>query len=351
MSHTLARAPAMLFVLPVALAMPLAAQEERHTLQGPDIAVYNLAGVMRVEAVGGAAVVVEVTRRGSEAARLRVVTGEVRGRQTLRVIYPADAITYGEGYGSSELRVRDDGTFGDHGDAWRDGRRVRVSTRSGGLDAHADIRVGVPRGQKVAVYLGVGRATVTNVEGELRVDLASGEVTAEKTRGTLTIDTGSGNVTATDADGDLTIDTGSGNVSVTRMRGPGLRIDTGSGNATAVQVAADVLAIDTGSGNVDATGVTAKTVSLDAGSGNVKLAMLTDVERIDIDTGSGDVILTIPAIFGAAIEVETGSGEIDLGFPIQARRLERDHFVGTIGDGRGTVRIGTGSGGVRLLKS
>jgi hypothetical protein len=47
--------------------------------------------------------------------------------------------------------------------------------------------------------------------------------------------------------------------------------------------------------------------------------------------------------------VETGSGEIDLGFPIQAVRLERDHFVGTIGDGRGAVTIGTGSGGVTLL--
>jgi DUF4097 and DUF4098 domain-containing protein YvlB len=79
--------------------------------------------------------------------------------------------------------------------------------------------------------------------------------------------------------------------------------------------------------------------------------VLADADRIDIDTGSGNVTLVVPESFGAQVEVETGSGDIDLGFPVQARRLERDHFVGTIGDGRGSVTIGTGSGGVRLLKS
>jgi hypothetical protein len=353
MPDTRSRTLAVLFALSPTLTAPLDAQAERHTLQGTDVAVYNLAGVIRVEPAGaaGAAAVVEITRGGRHAERLRVVTGELRGVQTLRVIYPADEIAYGEGHSSAELRVREDGTFGDNGDAWRDGRRVRITSRGGGLDAHADLRVGVPKGQRIAVYLGVGRVFVTNVDGHLRVDVASADVTVATTRGPLTIDTGSGNVTATDAEGDLSIDTGSGNVTVTRMRGPGLRIDTGSGNATAVQVEADVLEIDTGSGDVDATGVRAQTIHLDTGSGNVELAVLADADRIDIDTGSGNVTLVVPESFGAEVEVETGSGDIDLGFPVQARRLERDHFVGTIGDGRGSVTIGTGSGGVRLLKS
>jgi hypothetical protein len=52
----------------------------------------------------------------------------------------------------------------------------------------------------------------------------------------------------------------------------------------------------------------------------------------------------------AQVEIETGSGGIDLGFPVQVRKLESDHVTGTIGDGRGRLRIDTGSGGVRLIK-
>ena len=54
---------------------------------------------------------------------------------------------------------------------------------------------------------------------------------------------------------------------------------------------------------------------------------------------------------GAEVNLDTGSGEIDLGgLTIQVRRIEQDHVTGTIGDGRGRLSIGTGSGNVRLIK-
>src|SRR5207249_2960957 len=68
----------------------------RHTISGDDIAIYNLAGVMRVEGGSGPGVAVELTRGGRDAGKLRVETGPVRGRETLRVIYPDDAIVYHE---------------------------------------------------------------------------------------------------------------------------------------------------------------------------------------------------------------------------------------------------------------
>jgi len=36
---------------------------------------------------------------------------------------------------------------------------------------------------------------------------------------------------------------------------------------------------------------------------------------------------------------------------LKATRLEEDHVVGEIGDGKGRVKIETGSGGVRLIRS
>src|SRR5204863_10145932 len=95
-----------------------AAQTSSHVLKGDSVAVYNLVGELRVEAGTGSDVVVEVQRGGADAAKLDVQSGPLRGRETLRIIYPGDVILmpeWGRGWNTT-LRVRDDGTFGDdHG--------------------------------------------------------------------------------------------------------------------------------------------------------------------------------------------------------------------------------------------
>jgi hypothetical protein len=345
--------------IPAALALPvLAGQEpERFPLCGEHVAVYNLAGRVALERGNGPDVVVEVTRGGSDAERLRIETGPVRGRQTLRVRYPSDHVTYagGAGYGmSSTLRVQDDGTFGDSdGDraSGRAGREVRVTTRRGGLEAHADLKILVPPGQRVSLYLGVGHAAVRGVQGDLRLDVAAADVTASRTSGSLIIDTGSGSIELADAEGEVVLDTGSGSVRAARVRGPKLSIDTGSGSVAVDGADVRQLVIDVGSGGVDATAVRAPDIIVDTGSGSVRLDVLEDVESLMIDTGSGSVTLTIPPTLGAEIEIDTGSGTIELGFPVEATRISRSHLKGTIGDGRGRIVVDTGSGGITLRRS
>ncbi len=65
---------------------------ERFPLTGDAVAIYNLAGMLRVEAGTGSDVVVELTRGGRDAAKLKVESGPLRDRTTLRVIYPDDDI-------------------------------------------------------------------------------------------------------------------------------------------------------------------------------------------------------------------------------------------------------------------
>src|SRR3989454_9763559 len=95
---------------------------ERKTVPGADVAIYNLAGVLRLEQGSGADVAVEITRGGGDAAKLRIETGEIRGRQTLRVMYPDDDIVYDAlgrwgGGGETTVDVREGGTFNvNHGD-------------------------------------------------------------------------------------------------------------------------------------------------------------------------------------------------------------------------------------------
>ena len=120
---------------------------------------------------------------------------------------------------------------------------------------------------------------------------------------------------------------------------------------TGERVAVDDLKVDTGSGTVELRDVKARAVGLETGSGDVKLELLSGADELKVDTGSGSVTITLPTDFGAQVDIETGSGDIDFtGFTIQARKLESDHIVGQIGDGRGRMKIETGSGGVRLRR-
>ncbi len=326
---------------------------DRYAITGDDVAIYNLAGEVRLEAATGSAVVVEIERGGKDAGRLNVETGRIGGRQTLRVVYPGDRVVYpGRGRLSrSTVQVRDDGTF--YGERGRSGRRVTVGGQgigwSGGVEAYADLTIRVPAGQKLAVYLAIGKVEVTNVHGELEVDVGSAPITARGTRGSLRLDTGSGRVEVSDAEGAIEVDTGSGSVAVQLIRGPSLLIDTGSGKVTGSEIDVEKLDVDTGSGGIRIASARAMEVRLDTGSGGVDLELRSDtVRRLIIDTGSGGVRLALPPSINARLEIGTGSGGIDVDLPLRVERKSRSRLVGEVGDGSGLIRIDTGSGGVRI---
>jgi DUF4097 and DUF4098 domain-containing protein YvlB len=348
---------ALLTLAPSAL---VAQQAERYTLAGDDIAIYNLAGALTVEP-GTGSVAVEITRGGPDAGRLQVQRGELRGRETLRVVYPAQDLAYAglESGSSTTLKVREDGTFGDddHHDEDDDdwdrprGRTVRITRDRGDLRAHADMKVRVPAGHRVEFHLAVGQVSVANVDGEILVDSHSAPVTATGVKGSLAVDVGSGDVRATGGEGELRVDTGSGSVEVTGFRGDDLSIDTGSGQVSGSQLSARTVHVDTGSGDIELTAVTCPDVALETGSGSISTEIRGPVRDLALETGSGDISVRAPATLAGDVEIETASGEIETDFPIQVTRHARDHVVGRIGEGVGRVAIETGSGDVRLLKS
>ncbi len=329
------------------------AAQERHQITGARVAIYNLAGQITLGPGSGSAVTVEVTRGGADAAQLKVEQGPLGDRQTLRVIYPSRDIGYPAmgWHGSTEVRVREDGTFGDtqRGESLRGGDRIRISDH-GDFQAFADLKVSVPQGQRLEMYLAVGKLTATNVKGDLRLDASGADVTASGTEGPLVVDVGSGDVILRDALGDLSVDTGSGDVEATNVRGDKLRVETGSGAATVSRSTSKVLDLETGSGDIEVSAASADQVRLDTGSGSIRCELSSSPGSLNVDTGSGGVTLTLPPNYGATVDVETGSGGIDVDFPVEARRFGSDHLTGRIGDGRGTLRVDTGSGSVRILK-
>lgn len=325
---------------------------DRYTLSGHSVAIYNLAGEATLEPGTGSTVVVQVSRGGDDAERLDIETGEIGGRQTLRVVYPSDHIIYPPmGRGSNtETRVRDNGTFGDGKKDWGlTGHRVRISGSGTGLEAYADLRVSVPRGQELALRLACGAVTVRNVDGHLLVDTGSGAVTTSGTRGELDVDTGSGSVEVSEASGDLSIDTGSGEVKLSGFSDGSLSIDTGSGNIEARDVDTESLNFDTGSGDIEAWGIKAQSLRLDTGSGSVEVELLSDAQSLDIDTGSGDVVVHVPASFGADISFESGSGDFETTLPVTVREKDHGSFRGKLRDGSGRLVVETGSGDLKLV--
>jgi len=358
----IARALSLVSVV-ASLTTPIVAQTSRHVLKGDSVAIYNLVGELRVEGGSGSDVVVDLQRGGADAAKLQVESGPLRGRETLRIIYPDDVIVmpdWGRGWNTT-LRVRDDGTFGDddwmegrhHDHGWsRDGREVRITGRSrSGLEAFADLHVTVPKGKTIALYLGVGKTFVTNVDGTIRVFVASADVAADRTRGTLRIGTGSGNVDLRAASGDVSLETGSGDITVSGVDGSQLRLETGSGNVTLRDGKASSVRVETGSGDINATTTAGDELSFGTGSGDIDVALVTTFRSVHIETGSGDVTLKVPPAVGAEVDLDTGSGDIDLGgLTLQVRRIEHDHVTGTLGDGKGRLSVETGSGNVYLQK-
>jgi lia operon protein LiaG len=335
-----------------------AQQQEQYTVRGDEVAIYNLAGEVRVEPGPGPAVTAQVTRGGADAAKLKVLRSEVDGTESLRLIYPSDRIVYSKmsDGSSTQLRVRDDGTFSDndHGDEdhkRNEGRRITIMGRGEGLNAYADLKVTIPRGKRVGIYLAVGKVTAANVEGDLTIDAASAPVNSTNSRGDLEIDVGSGAVQVSQARGELSIDTGSGEVAISDIRGESISIETGSGQVTGSDVRSNQLSINTGSGDIQVSSLNAPQVNLETGSGAVTADMSGELWNLSVETGSGDVTLKAPPTLGAEVDIETSSGDIETDFEVSVTRHARDHMTGRIGDGRGKIDIETGSGGIKLVKN
>ncbi|HLA90916.1 MAG TPA: DUF4097 family beta strand repeat-containing protein [Gemmatimonadaceae bacterium] len=341
-------ATATLFTASAALA-----QTERKIVSGPFIAVFDIVGRVRVEPGTGSDVIVEITRGGRDARKLSVEVGEIRGKHTLRVIFPDDEIVYPAlgRWSNSNFSVNSDGTWGGER-GWGRGHRVRVKGSGSGLEAWADLRLLVPAGKHVEVHLGVGELDANRVDADLTLDAASARVTATGTKGNLTIDTGSGGIEVRGAAGDeISLDTGSGGVSATDVSGKRCKIDTGSGGVSGDRLSCDDLTIDVGSGSIRVDDAKGSRIRLDSGSGGIRFGMTSAPRSLEVESGSGGVTISLPSNVNAEVEIETGSGGIDSDFPVQVTRMERRHLRGTIGDGSGRIRIETGSGSVRLRKN
>jgi lia operon protein LiaG len=352
-SRNLAGTMALAFCLAAGLwARPAAAVPERHTIPGNEVVIYNLVGSLEIVPGTGSSVVAEVTLQGPDGSRLRIAKGTIRGKETLRVIYPGDRIRVPEfeHRTTTTIRVREDGTFSDENSGRGSGGRKVVLSGKEGIEASADIRILVPKGKKLEVKWGHGEGTVSRVDASVGIDAASMPVTVTDVKGPLGVDIGSGRVTVNGASGSIAIDTGSGEVDLRDVHGGRIDVDTGSGEVTGQGLDSDPVSISTGSGEIRLVEVRSDQVNLDSGSGEISVELNGSMKELVVDTGSGDVSVLIPRGTGADLSVETGSGDIETNLVVETRYRKRNELVGRIGTGGGSIRIETGSGNITLTE-
>ena len=247
------------------------------------------------------------------------------------------------------------------------GERVRLSGKRGdAVVVRVDLLVRAPAGAKLEVGNVFGDSTAqgfsgdltldggsgvlrsTGGDGRLELDNGSGEVLVSGHRGRVAADTGSGSVKITDCDCEILADTGSGSVDVEGGKGS-VSADTGSGRIEVQEFSGSLMA-DTGSGSVHARGLSnAERLDVDTGSGDVTIeGDLSALARLDIDTGSGSVDLRSSAQPSMELQIRTGSGGVDVEAPGANVREQDDTWTVRMGEGAGSGVIDTGSGGVEI---
>ncbi len=179
----------------------------------------------------------------------------------------------------------------------------------------ASFVVTIPAGVLVNAGTGNGDVSINGAGSEVVAATGNGRVLVSGTTGRVTASTGNGRVTVEGARGPVEASTGNGDVSVTTSNGP---------------------------------------VTASSGNGDISVAM----ERIDraapmsFSTGSGRIVLSVPASFGAEIEASSGNGDVTTDLPIRLQgRIERNRLRGQLGEGGERLSLSTGNGDIEIRKA
>jgi DUF4097 and DUF4098 domain-containing protein YvlB len=194
----------------------------------------------------------------------------------------------------------DDRRHGD--DRWRRGS-VSVS-----------MTVLVPRGVRLKVGTGNGAVSVERAGSDVQVSTGNGRVRVVETEGQVRVSTGNGDVEVRNAKARVNVSTGNGDVDVVTVEGP---VEVSSGN-----------------GDID-----------------VRMSALRARDDMRFSTGSGNVMLTLPANYSGELEASTGNGSIRSDFDLKIKgQLNPRRIRATIGEGGPLLRMSTGNGQFEIRK-
>jgi hypothetical protein len=213
-----------------------------------------------------------------------------------------------------------------------------------------DYTVDVPPGTSVGITTGSGDVEVRDVDGPVRVRTGSGNIEVRTAQGDVEVRTGSGDIHIGELHGDADIQTGSGDVRLETVVGR-VTVQTGSGDLTVDRVEGAVeFAI--GSGDVTLTDI-AGDLRGRTGSGDVilRVRQVPTGRTWDLETGSGNVEVTLPETARFEVDAATGAGRVTVDFPLTTVAVQGRRHVRGIRE-RADLWIGVRalSGSIRIRR-
>ena len=200
---------------------------------------------------------------------------------------------------------------------------------------NVDVEVQLPPGCRLDLRGGSGEVTISTPVAEAEIQVRSGDVTMAEVRGLAQLRTGSGDIRIPSA-GSVQIHTESGDV-VVDQASQAAQITTGSGDVR-LDRAGGPIAMKTGAGDLRIGMITGEaTVTL--GSGELTIDQM-GAGRLEIDSGSGDVTVTVVAGLPVWTDISTLSGDLYSTLPSLGQPEQGADYL--------ELRARTGSGDIHL---
>jgi hypothetical protein len=190
--------------------------------------------------------------------------------------------------------------------------RSRVSS-AGWMNVSRGVafEVRVPRDMRLEATSSDGSVDVAGVR-EARLHTDDGSIHAREIGGRLDAHTSDGSIRVEGCGGPVAVETSDGSITIRQARSP--------------------LRATTSDGSID-----------------VELERAEGAAQVELTTSDGGINLQLPSEIDARLQADTNDGRVQMDPPTNARfNRDRSHLEATLGDGRGSVRLRTSDGGIRI---
>lgn len=162
---------------------------------------------------------------------------------------------------------------------------------------------------------------------------------------------GDGELQAEGLEGNIKVQTGDGGLSLTNCAGR-IESQTGDGDLRIQGVRGEVSA-KTGDGSITLDGVL-EALEARSGDGRIRIKALSGsrvTREWSIQSGDGDIRISLPESLAANLDVSTSDGQIRVEYPVTVEKSRSEHkLAGKLNGGGNSLRIQSGDGDITIEK-
>jgi DUF4097 and DUF4098 domain-containing protein YvlB len=228
-------------------------------------------------------------------------------------------------------------------------RPVLINNQSVGVSLTAT----VPRQTTIECRSSRGSIDLSNIEGDVKGRTSRGSITVEHVSGSVDLNTSRGAITCKDISGaNLELVTSRGNVRLTNASADSLKLRSSRGSIDALESSASVANISTSRGHISCREIKFGEVTAGSSRGNIHIGYSasgpSDVTAKMVAT-RGSICVKTPPGFAGQVDLSATRGSIKTEVPITIKGdFSKQRVKGTIGEGKGKLRLQTSRGSIRI---